>query len=431
MKLTVFQSDKGDCLLLTGGDDKTRVLIDGGMSRSYREHVAAALGKIHEDGGKLDVVYVSHIDQDHISGVLQLLDDEVAWRAHEFQVRTGNDEHPEPKAPRPPAVEEIWHNGFRDQLEENIGPIAEMLAASASVLSGGERVGQQQLGARYQNLANGVRDGLELGRRVRPEQLGIPLNLPFGGKLAVLAERPKRITRGSLRFSLLAPRQEDVEALREDWNEWLADNQAALARLRAQMQADVERLGSNEVEVLASALQLQADELGDRSKVTTPNLASLMFLVEEEGKTVLLTGDGHAREVLSGLEDAGKLKLGQAIHVDLLKVPHHGSEFNLDPEFCRRVTADDYIFCANGEHANPDLRVLELILDSRLEPASETASDDGASGDFRFWFNSSSKADGADAEHMVEVERLVKARADESDRFSFSFLADHFFELEI
>jgi Metallo-beta-lactamase superfamily len=431
VKLTVFQSDKGDCLLLTGGDGKTRVLIDGGMSSSYREHVAPTLGKIHADGGKLDVVYVSHIDQDHISGVLQLLDDEVAWRAHEFQVRTGNDEHPEPKAPRPPVVEEIWHNGFRDQLEENVGPIEEMLAASASVLSGGERVEQQRLGARYQNLASGVRDGLELGRRVRPEQLGIPLNPPFGGKLAVLADRPKRIQRGSLRFSLLAPRQEDVEALRELWNEWLAENQAALARLRAQMQADIERLGSNEVEVLRNALQLQADELGDRSQVTVPNLASLMFLVEEEGKALLLTGDGHTREVLSGLEDAGKLRPGGTIHVDVLKVPHHGSEFNLDPAFCRRVTADDYIFCANGEHENPDLRVLELILDSRLDSEGETNPDDAAAGEFRFWFNSSSKADGADAEHMVAVERLVTARAKESDRFSFSFLTDHFFELEI
>jgi beta-lactamase superfamily II metal-dependent hydrolase len=429
VKLTVFQSDKGDCLLLTGGDDKTRVLIDGGMSSSYREHVAPTLGKIHEDGGKLDVVYVSHIDQDHISGVLQLLDDEVAWRAHEFQLRTGNDEHAEPKAPRPPVVEEIWHNGFRDQLEDNVGPIEEMLAASASVLSGGERAAHQQLAASYQNLASGVRDGLELGRRASAEQLGIPLNPPFGGKLAVLADKPKRITRGSLRFSLLAPRQEDVEALREIWNEWLADNQAALARLRAQMQADIERLGSNEVEVLCNALQLQADELGDRSQVTTPNLASLMFLVEEEGKTLLLTGDGHAREVLSGLEDAGKLKPGQTIHVDVLKVPHHGSEFNLDAEFCRRVTADDYIFCANGEHANPDLRVLEMILDSRL--ATATGADAGAGGAFRFWFNSSRAVEGADAEHLGEVERLVKARASESDRFSFSFLTDHFFELEI
>ena len=89
MKLTVFQADKGDCLLLTGADE-TRVLIDGGLAGSYSKHVAARLGEIREAGGHLDVVYVSHIDDDHISGGLQLLEDEVAWRVHESQLRAGN-----------------------------------------------------------------------------------------------------------------------------------------------------------------------------------------------------------------------------------------------------------------------------------------------------------------------------------------------------
>ena len=48
MKLTVFQSDKGDCLLLTSADGKN-VLIDGGMSDSYTTHVAPALNKLHVD----------------------------------------------------------------------------------------------------------------------------------------------------------------------------------------------------------------------------------------------------------------------------------------------------------------------------------------------------------------------------------------------
>lgn len=37
MKLTVFQSDKGDCLLLTSttGNRPARVLVDGGMRASF------------------------------------------------------------------------------------------------------------------------------------------------------------------------------------------------------------------------------------------------------------------------------------------------------------------------------------------------------------------------------------------------------------
>ena len=48
MKLTVFQSENGDCMLLTGADGR-KVLIDGGMKAAYSEHVAPALGKLREN----------------------------------------------------------------------------------------------------------------------------------------------------------------------------------------------------------------------------------------------------------------------------------------------------------------------------------------------------------------------------------------------
>ena len=74
MKLTVFRSEKGDCLLLTSKNGK-RMLIDGGMEKSYENHVAPELGRLRDANKKVDLVYVSHIDRDHISGVLRMLDD--------------------------------------------------------------------------------------------------------------------------------------------------------------------------------------------------------------------------------------------------------------------------------------------------------------------------------------------------------------------
>src|SRR5688572_25188107 len=129
MRLTVFQSDRGDCLLLTG-EDGCRLLVDGGMRASYLQHVAPALERLHNAGESLDLVYVSHIDQDHISGVLQMMDDLVAWRVHDFQVDSGNADHPAPRNPRPPEVRAIWHNAFHEQVGRNAGPIADMLAAT-------------------------------------------------------------------------------------------------------------------------------------------------------------------------------------------------------------------------------------------------------------------------------------------------------------
>ena len=76
MKLTIFQSDKGDCLLLEGKSGQL-MLCDGGMRRSMSDACARGAGQAARTS-EIDLVYVSHIDNDHISGVLQLLEDEAS-----------------------------------------------------------------------------------------------------------------------------------------------------------------------------------------------------------------------------------------------------------------------------------------------------------------------------------------------------------------
>lgn len=105
MHLTVFQSDKGDCLMLESGEN--RMLIDGGMRDSYTRHVAPTLSQLQKNGNRLDLVYVSHIDRDHVFGVLQMMKDPVVWRVYDFHQTAlgGNRNWPEPKVKRPPDME--------------------------------------------------------------------------------------------------------------------------------------------------------------------------------------------------------------------------------------------------------------------------------------------------------------------------------------
>jgi hypothetical protein len=159
-----------------------------------------------------------------------------------------------------------------------------------------------------------------------------------------------------------------------------------------------------------------AKQLGNRKKVTTPNLASLMFLAEENGKTILLTGDGHADDILKGLEHQQAFDANGRLHVDVLKVQHHGSEHNIHQNFCDRVSADHYLFCGNGEHRNPDLDVLQLVFDRRM------ANDAKA---FKFWFNSTSKLsiNAAARAHMKNLETLVtKLAAKSAGRMTSKFI---------
>ncbi|HYH83901.1 MAG TPA: MBL fold metallo-hydrolase [Pyrinomonadaceae bacterium] len=449
MKLTVFQSQKGDCLLLTGGDGRM-ILVDGGMAASYSQHVAPALGRLRAGKKVIDVVYVSHIDQDHISGVLQMMDDEVEWRIHDFQIKSGNAQHKAPRAPRPPKVKTIWHNAFHEQVTKNAGQIEDMLAASAAILSGSDVEVVKALASKQGELATSIAEAIQLSRRVSPEQLGIKLNPPSKGKLMLVRDPPGPAIRlGGMRLRIIGPFNEDLVKLRKEWNAWLEKNQKRLASIKKQADEDSSAFGVKEISDLMSPKLRQAEELssllpleskpgkfklGARANVTTPNLASLMFLVEEAGKTVVLTGDGHQDDILKGLAHVKKLDGAGGIHVNVLKVQHHGSEHNIDEPFCRAVTADHYVFCGNGEHENPDLRVIQAIADSRIGEPSKLSPNSQAGDPFKFWFNSSVEAtEKAEAKaHMKEIGILVRDLKKKSKgKLKFSFLDKPSFDLNV
>lgn len=449
MKLTVFQSDKGDCMLLTGADGR-RMLVDGGMRASYSEHVAPALGQLRQDGETIDVVYVSHIDQDHISGVLQMMNNEVAWRIHEFQLAHDNPNHKEPDEPRPPKVKAIWHNAFHEQIKKNQKKIEDMLAASAAILSGAENDAVRSLASEQSELVTSIEEAIKLTRRVSPEQLGIKVNGPADRKLMLVrADTSAPIKLGGMRFRIIGPFKTDLIELRREWTDWLRENEDKLKTIRAKAKADESKFSAKEIAdimlpkleqaaLLSELLPLDqlatAFKLGQRTKVTTPNLASLMFFVEENGKTILLTGDGHHEDIMRGLKHVKKVNGTQGLHVEVLKVQHHGSEHNLDEEFCRKVTADHYLFCANGEHENPDLRVIQAIADSRIGTSTQLSSNAQVGNHFKFWINCHSTVTKQEAakEHMKEAQKLVTKLTNKSNgQMSFFFLKGSSFELQV
>ena len=318
MKLTVFPSDKGDCLLLTSHDGH-RVLIDGGMSRSYRRYVAPQLEALGTAGQKLDVVYVSHTDQDHIGGILTLTEDAFLWKVFATHLGATPDDgqsdapdgfrRPRDRA-RPPAIDKFWYNAFSAALPNVNGEFEATLVRVATALaaaSGSDVMRQAALATR--ELVASVGDGIQLNNRLDKRQLGYPINPEFGGDLMQIesdgADVPAPLPIGSMAFHVIGPFREDLENFAQYWREWLEKNTAELKRLEEERRDDERDLLPNEFERLHGRLNALATSLGDRGKVTPPNLASLMFFVEEDGRSILLTGDGHGQDILHGLERQG------------------------------------------------------------------------------------------------------------------------------
>jgi hypothetical protein len=311
-----------------------------------------------------------------------------------------------------------------------------MLAARARALTLIPKEFAQEAAEHYAELAQSRSEAVRLSRRLGARQLNVPLNPEFDHGLMFVTDPPDPISVGSLQFTVIGPFQEDLKNLRDDWNEWLRTQEAQdqLARIRRRNEDDEDGLHSSELQKALGPLLGQAAVLGDRDKVTLPNLASLMFHLEEPGGgTMILTGDGAWQDILAGLENSGKLLPGGGLHVNVLKVQHHGSENNWDYPFGKRITADHYIFCGNGAHKNPDLNVLDAVLDSRIGPASKRSNNPETGNPFKLWFNcASSVAKPENKSHMKKIEQKLKAaETSHPGIVSSQFLSKSSFEFSI
>jgi Metallo-beta-lactamase superfamily len=358
--LEALPAKEGDCLLLHWGTaaDKKLAVIDGGPGRIYDDELRPRLEEIAANLDvtplPLEIVLVSHVDNDHIVGIRKLLADV----RHEVDQQL-------PLQNRTLKIERLWHNTFNDILGDSITkhyedlPIAAVQASASgdpdpaivTKLSDSfrQRQGDSEKEAREhaQEIALILASQNE-GRKVRIDHTFLfnahqiaALNSPFknaaGQPTLITAEMtpdPKEIA--GLKFTIVAPLQQQIEDLQEDFDKFITDNQ-----LTAE-----------------AVLAAYADD-------SVTNLSSIVCLVESGGKTILLTGDARGDHILTGLQNAGLLDASDKIEVDVLKVPHHGSEHNVEPAFFERVLADTYVFSGDGKHGNPDRSTLEWLVAAR------------------------------------------------------------------
>ena len=425
MRIRVFQGDKGDCLLVTSSD-RRNILVDGGLvstfgDDAYSPNVAPALGRLRGRGERLDLVCVSHIDQDHIGGVLRLLDDHFAWRVFDFQEEQGLDVT-RPRNARPPEIAEIWHNAFHLQVSKNRRAIDDAIAAAAqaSLAHGAPPSHGVDF---FDDLAHSMKEAAQVSRRISAEQLGIPLNARFGGKLVKQRSNSQNLAFGAFRVSVLGPTGKQLIALRKKWDAWLRSQRGKdqVRAVRRDAADDEDLLRNGDLDAFL-ALNL-GPAIGDRDTVTEANVASIVMLVEEGPQHVLLTGDARDDHVHEALVEGGRTGAGGHVHLNVLKLQHHGSENNFSVDFGKLVTADHYVLCGNGKHENPDLRVVERLIDSRLGGPAHRSPNPEAGRRFKLWFSANEDSPDADRHHMHELEKLVKRRARRSDgqmRYEFN-----------
>ena len=103
--LDVLPAGHGDALIVTHGprSRRRRILIDGGPAPNYEEGLRAHLLSLPESQRRFDLAIVTHIDADHIDGMLKLMQDEALGLKVARSGSTAGRRSPAPRSRRRPA----------------------------------------------------------------------------------------------------------------------------------------------------------------------------------------------------------------------------------------------------------------------------------------------------------------------------------------
>ncbi len=302
----------GDALLLTWGEEgrRRRMLIDGGPATAY-ESVRTRLVEV-ADEGPLDLLVLTHIDGDHIEGLILLVNDAAVALD----------------------IKNMWFNGSA-QLVDEMGPVqGEILSALVT-----------------------ARD--------------IPWNAHFGNRAVCVDDDgplPVRELPGGLRLTVLGPDRATLRRLRDNWRQTCEDAhlefgsaEEALAVLRGRkyLNPAAGYLGEERLDVHALATAAAPKDY------SLSNKSSIVLLAEYGSARVLLAGDATPGALVPAirrlLAERGLVRLP----LSAFKLPHHGSAGNVTAEVLDLAPAEHYLFSSDGsQFGHPDDSAVARVLEA-------------------------------------------------------------------
>jgi beta-lactamase superfamily II metal-dependent hydrolase len=339
LTLEVRRAKKGDCLLLHYGTKAAPklMLIDAGPAGVYQPQLVPRLDAIRrarqladQDTLLVDVIMVSHVDDDHIKGILELTR-KLTTQKHDQE-------------PLYLKTRTLWHNSFDDLLKTTPTELNEAGFGPASMNVVADTTTDPD-----QLYASKVLANIPQGRTLRDDAAALRKNTSFwkvndiaGGKLILAtATGGKKDIGGGVTVTVVGPLQAELKALQKEHDKFLKAKKKGAPAAAALLAAYVDK--------------------------SVANLSSIVVLAEKNQKKILFTGDARGDKIIEGLKLRKLLgkKASDTCHVDILKVPHHGSANNVEQAFFKKVTADHYVFSGNGEYGNPERDTIEMLLAAR------------------------------------------------------------------
>jgi hypothetical protein len=313
MEIELLPARHGDAILLSwdGSGTRHRMLVDAGPAIAYGA-VRSRMAEVAAEG-PLDLLVLTHVDADHVEGMIKLVND--------AGVAIG--------------VDEVWFNGWRHLGSELAGPHGEILT------------------------------DLIVHRK-------LPWNRRFDGG-AVCCDGaepfPVREFPGGLRLTVLGPTTATLRALQDVWFEDCRKEDliagsvgAALAALDARPKLRPEESYLSGPPVPDVRALARTPRTLDTS---VSNASTIVLLVEQGDDRVLLCGDATPATLVAAVRE---LLLHRGMGpLTAMTVPHHGSARSITGELVRLLHPRHYLFSSDGgyyEHPH-DAAVATVLENTR------------------------------------------------------------------
>lgn len=298
----------GDCLLLSYGSDLggvRHIVVDGGRTGAYA-FLKPLLLRIAERRQPVELLVLSHIDADHIEGLLPLASDNSS----------------------PTGVSAVWYNGF-DQLS-SLKPM-----------------GPKQ-GDRFSAAIKGR---------------GWSLNTHFSNGVAVLpgSGMQEINLESGLKITLLSPDSRRLGLLRAEWDSWRTEEATRETERERKKAQGLQAMGARkpfprvlDIDQLAATKETIDDE--------APNGSSIAFVAEWQGQRVLLGADAHPDLLAQSIAPLAAAEGGR-YRIDLCKVSHHGSAKNTTRHLLSLLDCKRFAISTNGSrHGHPDAETIAKLI---------------------------------------------------------------------
>lgn len=297
----------GDCFIIKFGEGENikNIIVDGGRRKKVINKLKEELQKIKQEGQYVDLMILTHIDEDHIQGLLKIFEDNEVDKT---------------------IIKKVWFNS-KELLSNHF--------------LGTEQEDNKLKIYCKENDNVSFTQGVSFGKALELMGLSSSELIYTGQELKI----------GDAILKVLSPNIQELERLFKKWDKVFPANLNNGTPISRKEKKD----HNESIDEL-----LKSKFIEDKAEA---NGSSIAFSIEIKGKRLLMLGDSFPSVVSEGLKKS--YNENYSILFDFIKISHHGSKHNTSDEFLNLINCNHYLISTNGHtHDFPDKETLVRIATS-------------------------------------------------------------------